>query len=275
MHNFKRKNEKRHIVDKLLTLVIAAALGMLCFLGIYQYGVFSKSLMSEAVNSSDYYERQYQRFEQELKLFLGAIAVPTSVVEEDQSLQEWYFFELRKKVLVEDRKGAFEESVRDKIEGPIRQYLTEHGIKLSSEAELGFDNIILSLEDNLNMEINHPDIVRWYEGRDAFIRKSMPVIVSMIITVLFSLFLLFIIQHYIYRAFFYAGMGFLLGGILGGFAAGIFYFSLEGNYRGRFLSVEMFLKSAMTQGLLIPIMLFFVGISFLIVEHLMGHDDRK
>ena len=80
--------------------------------------------MSEAVNSSDYYERQYQRFEQELKLFLGAIAVPTSVVEEDQSLQEWYFFELRKKVLVEDRKGAFEESVRDKIEGPIRIHMT-------------------------------------------------------------------------------------------------------------------------------------------------------
>ncbi len=276
-HHTKDKNKKRHVVDWLLVLVLAAGLFTMAAVFYFRYAVYSQNVMSEAVASSEYYEEQYSKFEQELGLFLSAISVPEDVINEDQGLREWYYFELRKKTLTEDRAGFFEESIHEKIEEPVRQYLTENQITLSEEAELGFENMLSSLEKNLAMEIDHPDIRSWNEERTQFFSESELILQLSALAAVCAILLLFFIQHYLYRGVHYTGIGFIIGGLLSAAYILTQYLlpSGEGAAPAGLGSISIFRQSVLFQGMLIPAAMLGAGILLLIAERLWRQYGKK
>ena len=269
MHHRHHSNRhlKRHILDWLLVLVIALGSFLIAVNGYYRYGVYSQTIMSESVSESEYYDEQYDKFEQELNLFLDAIGVPAEVVNEGQDLRSWYSFELRKKVLTEDKEGAFSDGIRDKIEMPVRTYLYENNILLSDEAELGFANMLQSLEANLTEEINHPDIQRWYAEREAFEADTgLSTFLGAAAAVLAAV-ILFLIQHYWYRAVYYTGTGVLCGGLMS--AAYILYLRFgagTGEADGTLQSLSIYHAKVLETGCLIAALCIGLGIFLMIAE---------
>ena len=275
-HHTEHKNSKRHVIDYLLVLVIGASLFSLCTIFYYRYAVYARNVMSESVSASEYYEEQYDKFENELDLFLSAIGVPAEVVSDGQDLQSWYYFELRKKVLTEGREGSFEESVRDKIETPVRTYLSENNIGLSEEAEAGFENMLQSLENNLSEEISHPDIQVWNTERESFAQKSAVPTGAAALAAAAATVLLFLIQHYKYRAVHYMGLGIALGGA-GGIAYVLYQYqrlhaaAADGGLR----SIQLFTKNISVTGVMIPAAVFAVGLLLIAGESLLRQYQKR
>ena len=261
-HHTRHKNTKRHVIDYLLAGIIAAAIFSLCTILYYRYAVFAQNVMSDSVSASEYYEEQYDKFERELDLFLGSIGVPSSVVSDGQDLQSWYYFELRKRVLTENREGTLEKSIQDKIETPVRTYLSENNIGLSGEAEAGFESMLKSLESNLSQELDHPDIRTWYGERDAFTEKSSLSMGIAALAAVLAAGILFTIQHYKYRTLHYAGIGCLLGGVCGAGYVLFQYLRLNGAepVDGALQSIQLFIKNITLTGAMIPAAACAVGI---------------
>ncbi|MDO4265189.1 MAG: hypothetical protein Q4C63_01810 [Eubacteriales bacterium] len=267
-HHFDR-HKKRHLIDRLLMLVIAFSGFLLAGTAYYRYAVYSQSIMSEAVSESDYYDRQYQQFEQELNLFLGAIGVPEDVVSKNQELRDWYSFELRKKVLTEDQAGAFENGIREKIEVPVRNWLNENNIQLSKEAELGFAGMLSSLETNLTEELNHPDIRRWYTEKASFEAEYKKSVLLSAAAFTVSGILLFLIQHFQYRAFHYMGSGVILGGLMS--TAYVIYMHLGFGTEATEETpgaLSLYADKVLAAGILISLLMVGTGVFLLITERI-------
>lgn len=262
------KNKKRHVIDFFLALTLCAGVFLLGRDFYYRYAVYSQSLMSEAVSDSSYYDEQYDLFSRELNLFLSAIGVPPEVVTENEDLRDWYYFELRKKTLIEDQEGFFEASVHEKIEAPVRAYLAENGIALSDEAELGFHNMLSSLEQNLSSEISHVDLIKWYEERNAYLSASEGMREILMISILLCICFLFLIQHYPLRGAFYSGIGIFSGGVLGVLYIVGKYFLSEGTGEAA-SSVMLYGKAVLYQGILVPLAAIAIGIFFLLLYRLL------
>ena len=261
-HHTKHKNSRRHVIDYLLAGIIGVSVFALCTIFYYRYAVYAQNVMSDSVSASEYYEEQYDKFERELELFLDSIGVPSSVVSEGQDLRSWYYFELRKRVLTENRAGALEKSVQEKIETPVRTYLSENNIGLSEEAEAGFESMLQSLETNLSQELDHPDIEAWYAEREAFAQESGKTLGLALLAVMMAVGTLFFIQHYKYRTLHYAGLGCLLGGICGATYVLFQYISLNkaGMSEEALGSIQLFIKNSSVTGAMIPAAACAVGI---------------
>lgn len=267
-HHFDR-HKKRHLLDWLLMLVLALSSFLLAGTAYYRYAVYSQNIMSEAVGGSEYYDAQYGKFEQELNLFLGAIGVPEEVVSRDQGLRDWYSFELRKKVLTEDQEGAFSEGIKNKIELPVRTWLSENNIQLSEEAELGFSNMLSSLETSLTEELNHPDIGRWYEEKAAFLAEYGKTVLPAAAAFILSVVLLVLIQHFRYRAFHYMGSGMILGGLMSAAYVIYMHFSFRGEEAAEKLaSLSLYEEKVLAAGLMIALLQIGTGIFLLIAERI-------
>ena len=264
------------MIDYLLTGVIGVSIFVLCTIFYYRYAVFAQNVMSDSVSASEYYEEQYDKFERELDLFLSSIGVPSDVVSEGQDLRSWYYFELRKRVLTESREDTLEKSIGDKIETPVRTYLSDNHIELSDEAETGFESMLRSLEHNLSQELDHPDIRTWYEERNAFAGESGASAGIASIAVILAVGILFAIQHYKYRTLHYMGIGCLFGGI--GAAAYVLlqYFRLNGMEAadGAFQSIQLFIKNTTMTGSLIPAAVCAAGILLIAGGRLLQQGSR-
>lgn len=267
-HYTKHKIRKRHLMDRLLTGILGAAVCLLCVVFYYRYAVYSQSVMSESVSASEYYEKQYDRFSEELRLFLGAIGVPEAIAGNEEELRAWYSFELRKKVLTEDRAGAFSASIYERIEKPVRNYLAEEQIVLSAEAEAGFRNMLSSLESNLKDEIDHPDIRQWYAERDAFEGHSGPAVLLSGAAAAVAVLILFLIQHYRYRAVYYTGAGLCLGGAAGALCVLLNDLSLRGrSVAATTLNAALIYAGKIsTAGFMIAAAFFALGLMLLVLE---------